>query len=257
MAIDNKVYEPSVVVSSKQQKETMLWLPTLLVLLLGIVIGVALTVSLFKLDSNHSKPEVGTDIDQRLKQQRNYYEDKIAVLEAENALQFSTIQSMQLMAAKEEKKLFSLKSDLSFYKNLMNVETGKKGISLQTIRIEKIGGDQLNHRFRYKMVVQQKVLRHNLVLGKLRVDIVARQSGKEVIYPLNTIKRQINNGELAADTQQYLNLRFKYFQILEGEFVLPKSVIPELLVMNMAISKPKKLTIEEQLTWASAMFTSQ
>lgn len=260
MAIDSKVYEPSVVVSSKRHAEGMQWRPTLLVLSLGIAIGVAGTLSAFKLINGSLASSSTTvekaDVKSDVKKLRFYYEEKLAALEAESALNSATIESMQSMVAQEEKEKLSLKADLSFYKSLMNVENGKKGISLQTIHIEKLGSDQLNHRFRYKMVVQQKVLRHNLVTGKLRADIVARQMGKEVIYPLSTIKREVVKGELDSVAVNSLHLRFKYFQILEGEFVLPKSVTPELVVINIAISKPKKLTIEEHLTWSASLLSA-
>jgi hypothetical protein len=50
---------------------------------------------------------------------------------------------------------------------------------------------------------------------------------------------------------QQIDLRFKYFQYVEGELELPVGFVAERVDVTARASKPKKVQVEKQFAWLS------
>ncbi len=108
-------------------------------------------------------------------------------------------------------QIASLEADISFYRGLMAPGESNSGLALGDITLRPVGN---NGRYRFKFVVQQIATNHQILNGVLNVDLVGRSDGEQVRLPLYQVSSDYDSADI--------KLRFKYFQNIEGELVLPE-----------------------------------
>lgn len=253
-------YKPSVVVSpNKSTNRFALSLSFFACLLLGVLIGGLVTYFVWLPkqqqqlvnDSDMVYNVIASD-----KASNNTIvakqQEELLKLEAENDLNKQTIKSLQGLIATEAKSKTQLQQDLQFYKGLMKVDSAKKGISVGRWVVKLVGSDEAHNLYRYELVIQQRAIRHALVSGTVTIALLGQEKNEEKAYFLKSLSRQLSDDEVVTKEQQALKLRFKYFQTLEGEFKVPKSLHLESVLVSMVLTKPKKLTIDERYDWTLA-----
>ena len=132
----------------------------------------------------------------------------------------------------------ALEEEVRFYRSLMAPGSVKNGVSLGEPQL--VASDE-EGRVAFRLLVQQQANKHALVKGKLDVQLRGEMAGQEVFYPLSEIADSISDPAI--------ELRFRYFQAVEGELVIPQGFDPRSIEINAAISQPKKLTLAESFEW--------
>lgn len=131
-----------------------------------------------------------------------------------------------------------LEEENQFYRNLMAPSGEKKGLNFGSVELSET--DQDRH-FRYKIVMQQLATNHDVLNGTLSVNIIGQRDGEVVVLPLN---------ELSADVSSAnIKLRFKYFQNIEGELILPVNFDPERVELEARSTGRNAKTIEKRFGW--------
>jgi hypothetical protein len=142
----------------------------------------------------------------------------------------------EIAAQKEE--IAALEEGLRFYRGLMAPGDLAQGLSLR--EIELVDRAEAGH-YAFRIVAQQEALKHQLLKGELRVEVFGTQFGQTVAYPLS---------ELSDDVEtQEVPLRFRYFQAIEGEMVLPEGFQPEGLSVVARSRTPRKAEVTERFPW--------
>jgi hypothetical protein len=142
----------------------------------------------------------------------------------------------ELAAQKEE--IAALEEGLRFYRGLMAPGDTAQGLSLRDI--ELVDRAEAGH-YAFRIVAQQEALKHQLLKGELRVEVFGTLLGQTVTYPLS---------ELSDDVEeQEVPLRFRYFQAIEGEMVLPEGFQPEGLRIVARSQAPRKAEVTERFPW--------
>jgi len=141
--------------------------------------------------------------------------------------------------AAQKERIADLEEGLLFYRSLMAPGDITHGLSLREIEIverEEPG------RYAYRIVVQQEALKHELIRGQLTVEVLGLLDGEQVGYPL---------AELADDVveEAALALRFRYFQAIEGELLLPAGFEPRVVSVSAVIKTPIKADVGERFPW--------
>jgi hypothetical protein len=90
-------------------------------------------------------------------------------------------------------------------------------------------------------VAQQEARKHELLEGTMEVDIVGRQGDFNLSYPLSALSDDLEEPEV--------ELRFRYFQAIEGELNLPEGFEPEGVVVTAMAVKPGNAEVREQFSW--------
>lgn len=137
-----------------------------------------------------------------------------------------------------QNKVASLSEENTFYKGLMAPSELEKGLSLRGWEVQATADSQ---QFHFKLVVQQLALKHRLLYGSARVNISGKQNGKARTVSLHELSEDINN--------ERVKLRFKYFQTIEGDLVLPEGFEPEQVSVSVAAVKPKSMKVEKSYVW--------
>lgn len=131
-----------------------------------------------------------------------------------------------------------LQEDNSFYRNLMAPTDDAKGLQIGTLELTRAGQDR---RFSYRVVMQQLVSRHELLSGHLLFEIVGKQDGASKQYALKDLSSQVS--------AEKIKLRFKYFQNVEGELILPEGFEPDHIELIAQSSGKKPQRIEKKFGW--------
>jgi len=140
--------------------------------------------------------------------------------------------------ATQNERAAELEEDLRFYRSLVAPDDTANGLSL---RQPEIVADERPGHFKYRFVIQQKARKHAEVEGALSVSVVGREGEEEASYRLGSLS-------LGTD-EEAVALKFRYFQAIEGELVLPDGFEPKGITVVARASKPREAEVREQFPW--------
>lgn len=138
---------------------------------------------------------------------------EVAAMERQLQIELSAQGNLtgQIRALSEENAL--LKEDLAFFQTLMASGADPGGVTVNRFRVER---DALPGEYRYHLLIVQSKQRVREFRGRLQliVDYVADGESAVTTFPAN------------GDNEQAYNLRFKFYQRVEGTFTLqPEAVV--------------------------------
>lgn len=169
--------------------------------------------------------------EQRLRQQRE--NAKLGAEVDRKSLEEVRQEVIDLRAA-----LAAQKEENQFYRNLMSPDLDTRGLGFGPIEIVQT---ERPRTFRYKVVVQQLATQQQLLTGTLRFSVVGRQDGEAKTLALKEIASGVDGNTVP--------LRFKYFQNVEGELVLPEGFEPERIELEARPVGNSSAAIEKRLAW--------
>ena len=117
-------------------------------------------------------------------------------------------------------------------------EVAGKGLILR--EIELVAGEEPGN-FWYRIVVQQEARKHELLKGELTALVFGALAGEPVEYSLAELSDDIEDDALP--------LRFRYFQLVEGELNLPEGFEPRGLKVVASTRAPHKFEVREEFSW--------
>ncbi|GAB2191450.1 DUF6776 family protein [Sessilibacter sp. MAH2] len=135
-------------------------------------------------------------------------------------------------------KIATLEADISFYRGIMSPKGNQQGLTIGQVDFI---ATQIPRHYQYRMVIQQLASNHNLISGALTVTVVGRQGGQARQFPLKDLSEQIDDEDI--------KLRFKYFQNIEGELVLPEGFEPERIELMAKSSGKNGQLVEKKFGW--------
>lgn len=235
----SKVYQWSVV---KSRPHTRIWHAVTLCSLVAVAVITAFMLgqhlavgadsrALQELAATRAELEEVRKAEQQLRQQRE--NAKLGAEVDRKSLEDVRQEVIDLRAA-----VANLKEENQFYRNLMSPEGNTRGLSFGPVEIVQTDRPRT---FRYKVVVQQLAAQHEVLTGTLRFNVVGLQNGDAKVLALKEISSTIDNNNI--------QLRFKYFQSVEGELVLPDGFEPERIELEARPSGGNATPVEKRLSW--------
>jgi hypothetical protein len=148
------------------------------------------------------------------------------------------VQGIQETIRDYKSTIDQLKKDVSFYQSIMAPSENIKGLQVQNLELQKTKDDK---RFSYKIVLAQVADNKNYVSGLVAVNIVGMQEENKVILPLRDV----------SDDQSTLGIKFKfkYFQDITGELILPTDFNPESIQVVAQADGKKASKLERTYMW--------
>lgn len=131
-----------------------------------------------------------------------------------------------------------LQEDNSFYRSLMAPNENASGLTIGAVEISRSSNVR---SFSYRVVVQQLVTKHVVLNGSMQFSIVGRLNGESKVYPLFALSDQVD--------AERIKLRFKYFQTIAGELVLPENFEPDHIELVAESSGSKSQKVEKTFGW--------
>ena len=173
-----------------------------------------------------------------LKEEEVLLRQKVANLESGREIDDLAKQEIQETIRDYKARVSQLEKDVSFYQNIMAPSDNSRGLQVQKVEIQASASEK---RFDYKIVLAQVADNKSYVKGIVAVNIIGMQGEEEKVLALRDISEQ----------QKALGIKFKfkYFQDITGELVLPDGFKPS-SIQVVAQSKGKKASrLEQNFDW--------
>lgn len=170
---------------------------------------------------------------------------QVANLESGRAIDDRAKQEIQSTIQGLRGQVAQLRKDVSFYKNIMAPNTNLRGLQLQKVDISSTAQER---RFAYKIVLTQVADNKSYVSGVVAVNLIGYTGEEKEILPLRDI----------SDLEELgIKFRFKYFQDITGELILPEGFQPESLQVVAQSSGKKASRLEQSLAWQTLLAGSR
>ena len=216
-------------------------------LLLVIVIGICL-FSGYRMGNYYHGYQEKTLVEQKLRldelyQQNNEQTRVINTLEVELEVERLANLSSQAKLKEIETEHYQVKTELAFYEKVMAPEKQGNGIVIDNILV--YATESMRH-YRFQVVLVQQELKKRYVKGHISLTLVGS---------LNNKPHRINLSEISSLNKKQLAFSFKYFQLIKGDFTLPKDFVPEQIEVSATSPKgqwQKYKRIEKNYVWPLA-----
>lgn len=166
-------------------------------------------------------------------------ESDLDVSRTRNEIDRVALEMVRQELAAQKNEISKLEENLRFYRGLMSPDDVTRGLALHPIELIATEAD---NRFAYRIIAQQKARKHGLLKGSLSVMVSGVQDGTPLSISLAELSDAVENEDIA--------LRFRYFQTVEGELVLPNGFQAESVLIVARATSPKKVEISEEFPWS-------
>ena len=164
---------------------------------------------------------------------------EVAIAGRSNLVDQRATEEVQSTVSSLRERIMQLEQDVSFYRQVMSPDSDELGIVIAEFDVTPIDGAG---RYHYKAVFRQAGAGDRVLEGKVQVDIAGRFDEQRQVLSLATILPEGRTFDPA--------LNFRYFQNLEGEFILPEGFVPEQVEVKAESSKPSAIKVEKIFSWS-------
>jgi cell division protein FtsB len=165
-------------------------------------------------------------------------QQQVANLSTGSQVDRKAVDDLRIVVKDQQQEIADLTEEISFYKGLMAPTDREKGLSIRGWEVYATADPQ---RFQYKLLMQQLAVKHQLLHGSVSVVIVGRKGEQEQSFNLADVTDAVNSPKLP--------LRFKYFQNMDGELVLPVGFEPLRVDVVATATKPASAKVEKHYGW--------
>ncbi|MDH5446160.1 MAG: hypothetical protein OEY52_11440 [Gammaproteobacteria bacterium] len=178
-------------------------------------------------------------IQDELEDQIESLREQKAVLEREAQIEKKAYTELDINLKALQLESQELKEELAFYRGIVSPANASAGLRLQRFKIESTGQPR---NYRSKVVLTQVLKNHRLARGYVRLSMEGLLNGQLMTLNLKDIT------EKRIKEIQY---RFKYFQNLEEDLVLPEGFQPlRAMIKVIPTSGKAHKTIEKTIELA-------
>ena len=136
-----------------------------------------------------------------------------------------------------QKEVLELKQQVAFYRGIVSPTQGAAGLNITSFKLNKLGEDAGYH---FKLVLTQVKQNTRIIRGKASILIDGLDNGRPM---------QLDIASLTGKSKPDLELRFKYFQTIEGDMVLPNGFVPSSILVDLKASGGDQNTIKRTFNW--------
>ena len=164
---------------------------------------------------------------------------QVAILDRSSVMDQRATEEVQGTIRGLRERVAQLEQDIVYYRQVVSEETEDTGLIISQLDID---ATREPNRFRYKLVMRQQDADGDTFLtGHVNVNLVGSQGEEQQILALRDIS--------AEQDQLDIRLRFKYFQNIEGELVLPENFVPERIQIAAVSLEPVDKSINQNFSW--------
>lgn len=164
---------------------------------------------------------------------------QVAILDRSSVMDQRATEEVQATIRGLRDRVAQLEQDIVYYRQVVSAETEDTGLIISQLDLD---ATREANRFRYKLVMRQQDADGDTFLtGHVNINLVGSQGEEQQILPLR---------DLSAEQDQLdIRLRFKYFQNIEGELVLPDNFVPDRLQIAAVSVEPVEKSINQNFSW--------
>lgn len=163
-----------------------------------------------------------------------------AILERSSKVEREAHYQLEMTVAELQNKILELEEELAFYRGIVSPKNAKSGLRIEEFEI--VPGSELR-KYHYKLVLTQVLNNNDFVSGSVELQIDGLFKGKP---------RTLARGEFESESEKQSKFRFRYFQNLEGDIVLPDGFRPVRMNVKVLPKGRKYKRLEQVYDWPQA-----
>lgn len=172
-----------------------------------------------------------------IEQENEKLREKSAVLEQAAAIDKKAYNDVNGSLKRLQNEVLELKQQVTFYRGIVSPTQAAAGLTITSFKLNKLGQEFGYH---FKLVLTQVKQNNRIIRGKANILIDGLQNGEP---------KQLKITELMGSAKPDLNLRFKYFQTIEGDMVLPQGFVPSSVLVDLKPSGSGNDSISKTFNW--------
>lgn len=143
------------------------------------------------------------------------------VLERTSQIDRQSYSDLQTTLKNLQNEILELKEELAFYRGIVSPRDTTPGLRLQSFHVVPSG---VPRHYRYTVVLTQVLKNGATTRGKVRMNIDGMRKGRQASFSLAQLsEKHINE----------IDYKFKYFQNIEGEIVLPAGFVAQRVTVQV------------------------
>ena len=166
----------------------------------------------------------------------DYLREQKAQLERASQIERKAYNELDTNLKVLQGEILELKEELAFYRGIVSPRDASRGLRLQRFSLEPNG----LRSYRYTVVLTQVLKNDRLVRGRVKLYVEGVQNNQTKTLDLSA---------LSENSVKELSYRFKYFQNLEGDLVLPNGFRPIRATAQILPSGRQQDMIEKTIDW--------
>ena len=164
---------------------------------------------------------------------------QVAILDRSSVMDQRATEEVQATIIGLRDRVAQLEQDIVYYRQVVSAEIEDTGLIISQLDID---ATRESNRYRYKLVLrQQDADGDTSLIGHVNINLVGSQGEEQQILSLRDLS--------AEQDQLNIRLRFKYFQNIEGELVLPDNFIQDRLKVAAVSVEPVEKSINQNFSW--------
>ncbi len=162
--------------------------------------------------------------------------ERRAILERSSQVEHVAYKQLEGTVGGLQDEILELKEELAFYRGIVSPGDTGRGLTIQSLQITRRA---VERGFHYKLVLTQVLDNATVARGEVSMNIEGIQNG---------VPRELSLQE-AGSVKSDLAFRFKYFQNLEGDLLLPEGFIPARVTVFIDAQGRKQKRLEKVFDW--------
>jgi len=175
---------------------------------------------------------------EQLKQDVSQLQEQAAIHKHGSELERQASERVRKENISLQNRVSELEEAVSFYKGIMAPRKNDKGLRIERLELSSTVNKR---RFKYKVVMTQVADNSSYISGSVSLNLVGVRQGVKESIPFEQLSQ--------AQTSSGIPFKFRYFQNVDGEIVVPDEFVPEQIEV-IAQSKGRKATrLEKRFDW--------
>jgi len=169
--------------------------------------------------------------------------EKNAVLEQSKRIDKAAMTNVDDTIQDLQKEILELKEEVSFYRGIVSPNEIDSSVKITSMEVHQVGTAD-KRGFRYKLVLTQPRAKKSIIKGSGSITFTGL---------LGSHQKSLSLSEVTQKRQTKLSLRFKYFQNIEGDIVLPKGFEPTGVEIKLSPQGRGLSDIHKNYDWADIL----
>jgi hypothetical protein len=163
--------------------------------------------------------------------------ERIAILERAAQVDQQAYAQVEESLKQAQDEMLELKEEVAFYRGIVSPAETASGLSVTSFQLDNIGEA---HTYRFKLVLSQIKTNNRVVKGYARIAFDGIMAGEQ---------KELELKELSRGKLDRLKLRFKYFQDIEGDVVLPEGFLPSRVLVEVVQTGKNAARLKKSFDW--------
>ncbi len=172
-----------------------------------------------------------------LKKKHRELQENYTKMEHLREIDQATLSKVQDQVKVDQNERMKMEEELLFLRGMVSSKLGKGVLHLQRLRLEP--GKEENS-YLYTFTVSKVIKDPGYIEGSVQITLTGEQKGKKSSLSLD----QVSRGD-----QDRLKMRFKHFQNMEGEFLLPSGFKPSGVTIEVKPEGDKFQPVTKSFKW--------